>query len=357
MERLSTLTASQLQQHQVVDLVRVLSAKTYGGGATGAADYFRARWPRSPHKDIILKHLLTTNADPLLQHAAIAVGSTTGADWAAPLMVPSLLAAFLPLVKAASIIGKVPFTAAPFNVKIAKQTAGASTAWVGEQIAKPVSKLGFGNVTLPWSKSSSIVVVTGELMRLGAPGSEQLIATTMRDEIVLFTDRELLGTAAAVAGVRPAGILNGVTPITATANLATDLGTLVAAFFAARPSPFAPWFVLSPGVAAKIAGLTIGRDVTVNGGTLLGLPVAVSAGAGANAIIVDAPAIYLADGGIDLDVSDQADLQMSDAPDTPATAASVVVSLWQQNLAGIKAERFVHWVVAAANAVQYVAVA
>jgi HK97 family phage major capsid protein len=353
--RLSTLTTTQLQQQQVVDLMRVLSAKTFD--AANPVDYFVQHWPRSAHRDIVVKHFERADFDVPYTHAAVAAGNTTDATWAGPLMVPSLVAGFLPLVRASSIVGKVPFTPAPFNVRLTKQITGASTGWVGENVTKPVSKLGFGNVDLPWSKSLSIVVVTRELMRLAAPGSDQLLAQTLKDEIALFTDRELLGSGAAVAGVRPAGILAGVAPVTSTGDLAADLGSLVAAFFAARPSPLAPWFILSPPTASQVAALDIGRDVTVTGGTLLGLPVAVSAGAANNAIVVDAPAVYVADAGIDVDVSEYAVIQMDDAPASPPVAATVATSLWQNDLAGIKAERFVHWVVAAANAVQYLAVA
>jgi len=34
---------------------------------------------------------------------------------------------------------------------------------------------------------------------------------------------------------------------------------------------------------------------------------------------------------------------MNDAPDSPETATTVLVSLWQHNLVGIRAERFINW--------------
>jgi hypothetical protein len=355
MERLSTLTATQLQHHQTADLMRALSAKTFA--PMDPAEYFAERWPRAVHRDLVVKHFATANLEPDYTHAATPPGTTTDAAWAAPLMVPALVAGFLPLVKAASVLGKLPLTPAPFNVKLAKQTAGSSTAWSGENSPKPVSKLGFGNNTLAPSKCVSIIVVTDELLRLAAPGSETLLANTIRDEVNAFVDREFLGATAAVAGVRPAGILAGVTPIVTTGTLAGDLAALAAAFFTARPSPFAPYFVFSPGTASKVAALDMGRDVTVNGGSLLGVPVVVSPGAASNAILLDAPAIYLADGGINLDTSREALLHMNDAPDAPPTAATVLVSLYQDNLVGIRAERFVSWVTVGANAVQYAVVA
>ena len=43
-----------------------------------------------------------------------------------------------------------------------------------------------------------------------------------------------------------------------------------------------------------------------------------------------------------IDTSNQALLQMDDAP-TPATAATVVISLWAMNLIGLKVERTINW--------------
>ena len=84
-----------------------------------------------------------------------------------------------------------------------------------------------------------------------------------------------------------------------------------------------------------------------------GYPVVVSPGAGANLIFVDAPAIAVADDGIELDVSDQALVQMDDAP-TPATASTLYTSLWQENKVGIRVERYLNWK-AATGAVQFTA--
>jgi hypothetical protein len=53
-------------------------------------------------------------------------------------------------------------------------------------------------------------------------------------------------------------------------------------------------------------------------------------------------------------MSREASLQMNDAPDSPESASSVLVSLWQRNLIGIKAERFVTWTKGRTQAVQFI---
>ena len=53
-------------------------------------------------------------------------------------------------------------------------------------------------------------------------------------------------------------------------------------------------------------------------------------------------AIAVADDGIALDVSDQALVQMDDAPAAP-TASTLYTSLWQENKVGIRVERYLNW--------------
>jgi hypothetical protein len=352
MERLSELTRQQLQTYQAADCMRALSALAFGESRPG--DYYQAHWPRTVHADLVAKHFADMGHCFLERKAGVAAGTTSDGTWAGPLIAPTLVGGFLPLVKAASVLSKLAVTPSPFNVKLARQTAGSSTSWQGEGTVKPVSKLAFDNVTLPWSKCSSIVVVTEELIKLTQPGSIEQLQQTIKDEVVVFVDKHFLSTTAAVTGVSPAGILAGVTPVTATVDLAADLETLVGQFFTNRPAPLAPTFILSPAVVAQVHALDVGRDVTVNGGYLYGLPVVVSPWALANAIVVDAAVIHVADGGLDLDASKHVNVEMVDTSAAP-TAATVFTSMFQGNMIAIRVERFIHWIVAAPNAVQYVA--
>jgi len=56
---------------------------------------------------------------------------------------------------------------------------------------------------------------------------------------------------------------------------------------------------------------------------------------------------------VTIDASEQASLQMDSAPASPADATTVYVSLWQTNSIGLRAERFINWAKANANAVKY----
>jgi len=57
---------------------------------------------------------------------------------------------------------------------------------------------------------------------------------------------------------------------------------------------------------------------------------------------------------VNVDVSREASLQMDSAPDSPNTASTVLVSLWQRNMVAIKAERFITWKKGRDAAVQYI---
>jgi hypothetical protein len=87
------------------------------------------------------------------------------------------------------------------------------------------------------------------------------------------------------------------------------------------------------------------------GASLIGIPVLISANVKPGTIILlEQSELMVADDGETLiDSSSEASLQMDSAPATPPTP---LVSLWQQNLLGIKAERYAYWLMRRAAAVQ-----
>jgi hypothetical protein len=104
--------------------------------------------------------------------------------------------------------------------------------------------------------------------------------------------------------------------------------------------------------------------VSMNGGTFAGLPIITSeyvtqiAGTGNTMLIlVNANDVYLADdGGITIDASREASLQMDDAPTNstnPPTATSLV-SMFQTNSVALKAERMINWKKRRPGAVQWI---
>jgi hypothetical protein len=104
--------------------------------------------------------------------------------------------------------------------------------------------------------------------------------------------------------------------------------------------------------------------ISAEGGTLLGYPVIASENVpsvggspsdGTPIIFLLPREILLADDGqVVIDASNQASVQMDTAPDSPPTASTTLVSLWQMNFVGLKAERWINWLKRRSTAVGYI---
>ena len=313
----------------------------------------------------------------MVLRAPVTPGTTTGATFALPLVqAENFVSEFAELLRPSTIIGRIPgLTRVPFNIKIPRETTGASVNWVGEAKVKPVSAIALDQITLAHNKLAGIVPITEELLRFADPSAELLIRNSLAKAIVALMDRDFLDpTKTLQAGVSPASITNGVTPITATgttsAALIADLGALIALYTASNQNLSGLVLLMTPTQAMRISlmrtslGTKLFDTVTKDGGVLEGIPVVTSenivatGGSPANGgliVAVNAPEILLADdGNVSIDVSREASLQMETTPDSPVVAGTVLVSLWQHNMVGIKAERFITWLKRRPEAVQFI---
>ncbi len=303
--------------------------------------------------------------------AAVAAGNTTQTTWAAPLVgdESSIFADFIEYLRPQTILGKfgtggVPsLRRVPFRTRLVGQTSGGSGYWVGEGLAKPVTKFDFNDTTLEPLKVANIAVITMELLRDSSPSAEALIRDQLAAALRERMDIDFIDPAkTASAGVSPASITNGVAAITSTGATADDvrcdLQALFGAFIAANNAPTTGVFIMSSVTALALSLMhnALGQPefpgITMNGGMLSGLPVIVSEyvptdTAGGYVFLVNAGDVYLGDeGGINVDMSDQASLQMLDNPTNSSvgsTAPTTLVSLWQTNSVGFRAERTINW--------------
>jgi len=329
--------------------------------ACGRGDMWRAIEYAKQWKD-------STPEVELMLKAAVAPGTTTDATWAGPLApMKPLLNEFLELLRPATILGKISgFRNVPFNVSMPSQTAGGTYSWVGQNAPKPVTKLAFGTVTIGITKCAGIIVITEELARNSTPAAEAVIRADMIAGIAQFLDLELLDPAkAAVAGVSPGSITNGVTPITSAgttpANARTDIVALMNALTAANIPLAGSTLIMSESNALVLSaalnplGQPLYPLLSPSGGTgPLGVQVITSQSANGWVVLLSPPCVlYADDGGVTIDVSREASVQMDSAPDNPALATTVFTSLWQNNLVGLRAERFINWKKARTGCVQY----
>jgi HK97 family phage major capsid protein/HK97 family phage prohead protease len=323
------------------------------GNRHEAAEYAK-RWDEStPEVALSLK-------------AAIAPGTTTDATWAGPLVTQTIATDFLELLRPATILGRIPgLRTVPFNCKVPSQTGGGTYGWVGEAKPKPLTKLAFAAETLGISKVAGIIVLTEELVRLSNPSAEALVRADMVAGIARFLDGQFIDPAvAAVAGVNPASITNGAPTAAATTNPMADIMGLINHFATNNIDVTGVTFIMSPSNALSLSfrsnldGSPEFPGVTLSGGSYRGLNFVTSNTAGTNVIALQPNLIlYADDGGVTIDASREASLQMDSAPMSPADATTVYVSLWQTNAVGLRAERFVNWKRANANAVKYLTAA
>jgi len=294
--------------------------------------------------------------------AAIAAGTTTDSTWAAPLVNQVMINDFLELLRPATILGKIPgLRNVPFNVKIPMQTAGGTYGWVGEAKPKPLTKLAFSSDTLGMTKVAGIIVLTEELVRSSNPSAEALCRQDMVAGIAQFLDSQFIDPAvAAVAGVNPASITNGAPTAAATTNPVADIMGLINHFATNNIPVDGLAFILSASNAlslsfrANLDGSPQFPGVGINGGSYKGLTFITSNTASTNVVALQPSQIlYADDGGVTIDASREASLQMDSAPMSPADATTVYVSLFQTNSVALRAERFINWKKVNANAVKY----
>lgn len=346
-ERLSELTRRyelhaaldqrRLEIEQTADVVRLLTLKAaYNITTRTALDYFEQQFHRK---------------------ANVPSATTTDEAWAGALMAPTANP-ILAVVRRNALPERLGLTKVPFNLPVPSQTSLGTFAWVAQNKPKPATKLEWGSVTLPPGKIAGIVSLTKELAKLapGAEGSEGVITRALTGGIISYQDRQLLDPAVAlVANEHPASITNGIAPITASAaDLAGQVRELLAALFAGRPQTQRPVLVATPAVVVQLAAGE--PSLTVAGGTFSGVPVVPSPEAGSLVVALDAAAVVYADGGLDIDTSENATVESSDTPTTPPGAAGLI-SLWQTNRIGFRVERMLWWQAVEANAVQVLAVA
>lgn len=321
-------------------------------GSTMQALEMSKKWHDTPEVSRILK-------------AAVDAGTTTDATWAAPLVDYQTLASeFIDLLRPQTIIGRLPsLRRVPFNVRMPRQTGGGTYGWVGEGKAKPVGELAFDEITMRWAKAAGIIVITEELARMSSPSAEAIVREDMIRGIAQFLDEQFTNPSVAeVSNVSPGAITNGVTGGLAVAATGTDadavradVGTLWAAMLAQNIVPTTGAWIMSNTMAMRLSLMQnpLGQPEfgTINptGGTFMGYPVITSESVipldtdGDMLIFLNQNDVFLSEEGIMLDASREASLEFNTTPTEPTGASTVLVNLWQRNMVGLRAERYINW--------------
>ena len=300
----------------------------------------------------------------LMVKAAVAPGTTLDPAWAQALVqINGYTGEFIELLRPATILGRIPgLTQVPFNTQVPIQTAGGTYKWVGQAKSKPVGKLQFGTANLGMAKAAGIIVLTDELIKSSSPSAEAIVRRDMVAGIAQFLDQQFTDPAVAeVAQTSPASITNGAGTAASLDDPAKDLG-LIVGYFNAQNVPLKGITIImsstnayAMGVARNPLGQSLFNGVGIDGGSANGINIIASNTVGDKVIgLVPEYILYADDGGVAIDVSREATLQMNDAPVNPADPATTVwTSMFQDNLTALRAERFINWKRATPNAVYY----
>jgi HK97 family phage major capsid protein/HK97 family phage prohead protease len=321
----------------------------------------------------------TTPQVEMFLKTAVGAGTSTGSAWADDLVYAQNLSSdFIEYLRPATLIGKIQnlLRRVPFNIRVGSITSGGTAYWVGSGVPIPLSKLQTDNLTLERTKSAGLMSITQELALDSSPSAELLVRDDLRDCIAAMLDVSFIDpNRAAVANVSPASITNGVTGIlpsgTTAGALRTDVQNLRAGFITANIPAMSGVWIMTETLFVVLSGMTnalgqpefptMGNDQPTFGGRPVfvtqALNIAGSPTVGDMLIYLIPSEIMLADDGeVAVEVSNQASLEMSDAPANNAatgTGASMV-SMFQTDSLAIRAIRFINWKKRRSAAVQYI---
>jgi HK97 family phage major capsid protein/HK97 family phage prohead protease len=317
----------------------------------------------------------------MVLRAAVNPATTTVAGWAAEL-VQTQNAGFLDRILPKSIYmplanrgSRYTFGAGVSQLKIPVRTTTSllSGAWVGEGSPKPVKKASFSSVPLIPYKLAVISTFTEEMALYSNPAIEAIIRQGLQDDTSVSLDTYLID-AVASSSSRPAGLLNGVTPLTATASgtgtekMVADIKQLLAAIVAAGGGTDVV-MLINPAQA-----ITLGFAQTTTGdflfatvqeaGQKFNVSFIVSQTVAAGRIIaIDASEFATATGDSPrFAISNEATLHEEDTTPlalgtvgSPATVAAPMRSLFQTDSVAIRLTLYVTWVMRRTGMVQTIA--
>lgn len=251
---------------------------------------------------------------------------------------------FIEYLYAQTVYNRLGLREVPANVTIKGQDGAATGYWVGESKPIPASKADFSSVSLTPLKVAALAVSSMELLRDSSPAAEMLIRDALVNAAAQKIDTTFVGTAAASAGVSPAGILNGVSAFSASGSDADavrgDIKQLYDQFIAQNNASGLA-FIMHPSLAKSLQLMVnaLGQmefpSITATGGTLLGDTVVTGENVTSTNFILCKPSDIWRIGamGVEVALSREATIEMATDPagasDTPVAQANYPVNMFQ----------------------------
>lgn len=248
----------------------------------------------------------------------------------------------------------------PFYYPVVTQATGGTAYWVAEGAAKPMTKPTWTRTELTPLVVAGLAAATLQALKFSSPDADRALRDDLTAAVVEAIDTAFIDPAnAGSAGAKPASITNGIAGTAASSGndadaIRADARAAMLVFVTAKNPLTSGVWIMSGANALGLALMVnaLGQPefpgLTVNGGTFMGLPVIVSQAAGDTVTLVNAGDVWIADdGGVNVDMSTDASLQMVDNPTGTSTGADPVeatlVSMFQTNSVAIRVEKFINW--------------
>lgn len=343
---------------------------------------------RQPIEQVLVQRYRDHEDLAAVTRAVTSPAMTDVVGWAAEL-VDTAIADFMETLMPVSAYAQLAPKGARFSfdrngaIKIPRRNPGTNApgdlrgAFVGEGQPIPVRRGSTASLTLFPYKMGVISTYSREIAAHSTPAIEAVIRQGITEDTAIALDTALLDSNALIAGVRPAGLMNGVTPTAGAAGgdvaaVIKDISALVAPFVAANAATGIvilanPSDVVRLGLLVNALGAFVFRD-EINSGSLLGFSLIQSTNVPAKTLIaVRAVDFASATGDApSFDISDTATIHEEDGgypvnqamPDpavapgplpiaTGAAGAGVVAtpvrSLWQTASIGMRMLLDVSW--------------
>jgi hypothetical protein len=283
--------------------------------------------------------------DKLTLKAPVAIGSAGGSTWGdelAPYLEAStaFVTSLAPFSCFDRMLSDGAFTRMPLRTRISIASSAALGSSVSELAPKPISAMSFAQEYLTAYKAVATLVISDELAKSAAPGANDLFANELRKAVALATDTRFLEVISASTGIASSPS-TGLSAAQFLADLATALEAIEVGvgskLYLVLPMSVAKTIVLLHD-SAPSTSFTL-PQMTVTGGTIQGIRVIVTSAATNDGILLDGSAIAADSDLVTTEVVRNATLRMDDA-ENPTAGVYRLISLWQNNLQAMRAERY-----------------
>lgn len=314
----------------------------------------------------------------MVTKAVVPAATTTDPAWIGALVQNrnEVITDFLEFLRPMTIIGRfgegnVPaYRRVSFRVPVPSVDSNGAAYWTRQGFPKAVTKFDLSTRMLEPLKVATIAVATMESIRDSSYNADYIIRDGIAGAVADRLDTDFIDpNKAAVAGDSPASILNGATSIASSGTNAdavrADIIALLRLIAAGNKRMSDLVFIMPTMTAISLAAMkTLAQpefpEIGMDGGRIMGIPVIVSdyvpsdAQNGSVVALVKAGDILVADeNDVEISISREATLQMSDSPAENMLDGEKVVNLWQHNMIGFRAERTINWMLARPGAAAY----